>query len=795
MTNVNSEGIPFELKALKQWVCWRYEQNEKDPNKKPTKVPYTPVTGRRASAIDPFHWSTFNDAMTAFNTHNYDGVGFVLTSNDPYCVIDLDAPKTQEEYDTVYATYANAKSFTEKSPSGVGLHVWMKAEIARGRKQHPIEIYSNARFITVTGDVQWNLPIEYRQEYAQSIYDAMPTSASDVFTGYDGTDPEAGTDQEIVERAYKAVNGAKFIDLWNGRWEIYYKSQSEADLALINIIAFYTQNSEQITRLFRFSALGKREKAQSDYHMRRMIRLCFDRMPPKALIDQMRANVDQFIANTLAHKINEDSADESLIYTQQATPTAVVEALPIADEVAEYKRPFNLLSYEELNLPAGLVGEIAYFLYRASPRPVREISLAGAIGFLAGMCGSAYNVSASGLNQYICAVAGTGTGKDALGAPLDYLVRTIATLSPAASKFFGSGNFASPQGLLRHLGEESRSMVGTVGECGLWLTTLSDPKLRDKNTLELRRALLDLYTKSGHSGSYRGAVYSDKAKNIKPIRSPALTLLGEATADTFFPNVTESLIAEGFIPRWLIIEYDGDRPRMNESHSAAQPDTIMVRKLADMANYIHQMMEAHQVYHVTFDDEAQDAQRKYDWFCDQQVKSARSPSLRQIWTRAHLKALRLAALFAVGRNYTHPCIEMVDWNAAIEIINKDANNMARRYNAGDLAEQSVFEEDKQQEDLRHAILDYLHFTNEELKSYGVSPQMHELRVIPYTYFSRKLSRKASFKQDKRGATQSIRLALKDFVQQGTLYEVSDTNIKAQLNTSAVLYSIADPNLL
>ena len=51
MTAVNENGIPDELKRHKQWVAWRYEQVEPPP-KKPTKVPYSAITGRMASSVD-----------------------------------------------------------------------------------------------------------------------------------------------------------------------------------------------------------------------------------------------------------------------------------------------------------------------------------------------------------------------------------------------------------------------------------------------------------------------------------------------------------------------------------------------------------------------------------------------------------------------------------------------------------------------------------------------------------------------------------------------------------------------
>jgi primase-polymerase (primpol)-like protein len=54
-----------------------------------------------------------------------------------------------------------------------------------------------------------------------------------------------------------AANGDKFRDLWEGQWEPYsYESQSEADLALCRMLAYWTDgNEQQMDRLFRRSCL------------------------------------------------------------------------------------------------------------------------------------------------------------------------------------------------------------------------------------------------------------------------------------------------------------------------------------------------------------------------------------------------------------------------------------------------------------------------------------------------------------------------------------------------------------
>jgi hypothetical protein len=62
------------------------------------------------------------------------------------------------------------------------------------------------------------------------------------------------TDEEVIELAKGAKNAAKFEALWSGDTS-GYASHSEADQALINLLAFYTQDEGQLDALFRQSGL------------------------------------------------------------------------------------------------------------------------------------------------------------------------------------------------------------------------------------------------------------------------------------------------------------------------------------------------------------------------------------------------------------------------------------------------------------------------------------------------------------------------------------------------------------
>src|ERR1700687_554084 len=78
-------GMLSELQSLNQWVVWRGEI-EDGKNK---KVPYNPhYQDARASVKIPKSWGTLTQALTALETGDYSGLGFMLTP--PLVMVDLD---------------------------------------------------------------------------------------------------------------------------------------------------------------------------------------------------------------------------------------------------------------------------------------------------------------------------------------------------------------------------------------------------------------------------------------------------------------------------------------------------------------------------------------------------------------------------------------------------------------------------------------------------------------------------------------------------------------------------------
>jgi hypothetical protein len=165
------EHIPRELRAL-GCVLWRAESRGEG---KPTKVPYCVADStRRASSTDPSTWRTFDDACEASALlADMDGIGVVLTAAAQISCIDLDRVLVDGELDVRARTIVqHCDSWTEISPSGTGLHIFVRGTVPTALKGEQIEVYSTDRYIAVTGHRWPGTPADVRdaRHYLDALY-------------------------------------------------------------------------------------------------------------------------------------------------------------------------------------------------------------------------------------------------------------------------------------------------------------------------------------------------------------------------------------------------------------------------------------------------------------------------------------------------------------------------------------------------------------------------------------------------------------------------------------------------
>ena len=275
---VKMESIPPELRTRPAWVVYRLEVRDGMQ----TKVPFNARTGRKASSTDLTSWSTFEAAHAAAERGGYDGVGYVLSSGDPFAGVDLDGclnPETGEVAGWAQKIVDRLGGYTEVSPSGTGLHVIVRGK-APNKRRGPIEAYSSERYLTVTGDAIGDPPGTIPD--GQNALDAlaarylMPRDEPRTNGSTNGHAPHL-TDDEIMDLCRKAKNAAKFEGLFDrGDTSPYGGDDSRADQALASLLAFYTDDPGQIDRLFRRSALNREKWERRQDYRARTIRRALD---------------------------------------------------------------------------------------------------------------------------------------------------------------------------------------------------------------------------------------------------------------------------------------------------------------------------------------------------------------------------------------------------------------------------------------------------------------------------------------------------------------------------------------
>src|SRR5215211_5375233 len=234
--------LPDELKAEDSWVLWK----KKRRNGKMTKVIYQ-ADHRQASSTDPDTWTTFDAVVEAFEQDDFfDGIGFVFHPDSPYAGADID-DVTEEQARRWIERF---DSYTERSPSGNGLHIICKAEVPKGTNRAEGELYSSGRFFTMTGDVVRKRPVREAQDAADEFYKFLRRDDEPPAERTSQPSPIL-TDAEVVRLAENARHGDEFSAIYRGGGQ--FKSGSERDLSLASRIAFWTQDEAQIERIMRGS--------------------------------------------------------------------------------------------------------------------------------------------------------------------------------------------------------------------------------------------------------------------------------------------------------------------------------------------------------------------------------------------------------------------------------------------------------------------------------------------------------------------------------------------------------------
>ena len=258
-------NIPGELKRFSQWVTWKLELRDG----RWTKPPFQVDGQRYAMANDPRTWGSFMDALLTYEWQPMDGIGFEPTAELGIVFTDIDHcvdPDTGELAPWAIEIIERFHTYTERSPID-GVRIIARGSLpCDGKKKGGIEVYSAKHYLTLTGQ-----KFEGKPTTIEPCQDAIDWLLETHFKEPEKpkSKPNSGngawhpSDDELLVKAFAARNREKLKRLFEGDTS-GYPSQSEADLALCSLLAFWTDDPAQVDRIFRRSGLMREKWDKKD---------------------------------------------------------------------------------------------------------------------------------------------------------------------------------------------------------------------------------------------------------------------------------------------------------------------------------------------------------------------------------------------------------------------------------------------------------------------------------------------------------------------------------------------------
>ncbi len=251
------EKFPQYLKDNARFCVWKQETGK-------GKVPYQ-ANGKRAKANKENTFTDFKKALDVVD--KFDGLGIGIFNK--ISAIDIDDcidgnGKCSDMARDIMNIFKD--SYIEKSPSGKGIRIiflvnnfsYCKNSYYINNQKLGLEVYvagNTNKYVTITGHVINQGKILQANNKLQVLLDKYMQRPKMNTSIANKESSSYLTDKSVIEKASASATGGKFKALWKGDIS-NYPSQSEADLALCSILAFWCgRDINQMDRLFQQSGL------------------------------------------------------------------------------------------------------------------------------------------------------------------------------------------------------------------------------------------------------------------------------------------------------------------------------------------------------------------------------------------------------------------------------------------------------------------------------------------------------------------------------------------------------------
>ena len=612
---VLASSFPLELREQNQWVCYRLVGH--NGQTKPTKIPCQPhAPAHPASVNKPHTWGTFEQARTAWTSQpNLHGIGFVFTPDDPFCGIDLDRcrdPHTGNLKPWAKEIVSDLNSYTEVSPSGTGIHIIVEGKLPKGRNRiDNIEIYDCNRYFCMTGQALPGTPTTIKPRQAkldmvvQKIFaqlDSPPLHPMHALSS-----SHTLSDDEVIAKACAASNGQAFRNLWEGRWTAY-PSQSEADQALCNYLAFWTNgHPTQMDRLFRQSACYRKkwdaQRGESTYGQR---------------------TITQAIATT------PDRYSKPLAASSATIPPPAQQPWPILQSDALYGVVGKVIQTIAPHTEADRVNLLAHLLAEFSAIIGPEATT---------------DIEGHPTPLLVWPVIVGDSSKARKGTGATQIRKLLETAAPEWSRGHYRGSLSSGEGLVYAVRDRQ---VKTVEGEGRTIEEIIDEGVTDKRLYLVQSefaSVLKMINRQGNSLSdivreaWDGRDLCPMTKNSRiKATAPHIVIAGHITQADLVRYLTETDIANGFANRflWLMVRRSQELPLGSSIDEDAYAE--LVHELRQAIQYRRGQMRP-----TRLDDEAIDIWK----LVYHDLSKGKEGLVGSLLARGEAYVRRIAALYAL----------------------------------------------------------------------------------------------------------------------------------------------------
>lgn len=732
------DKFPQEIKDIPQWAVCGFHPGtsaEKQPfvwdDLQGDMVPLR-KDGTQYHASNIHLLMSYEDAANCVRHYASFGhnlmLGFYLMPSDPFCCIDMDVKK---EWTPAQVAEAGARyqkiveifhSYTEISRSGNGLHLWVYGIPQPGKRRDGVEVYSQYRYIICTGN-HWDIsplsvagkPGSESEIYIAEKIELLRSEMNDINV-LDGfvlqelteeefeADPYALSDMDLYVRASEAANGSLFVQLWEGRWsadhikgdERAFPSQSEAEFALIDILAFYTKYNFQVRRLFMMSALSARyddnrrglhEKIKRPYHLDLMIK--------KRRSDEAKQALE-------ITQISQNNVNRAIAEMERRRLASTPERP--ATEFLATDGQFNVEVDNGLDWPPGVAGEVARYMFGSSLRPIKDISILACLSLLSGICGKSWNThTKGGLNNYFILIARSGLGKDAFRTSMQRVLQQVEDRGGkdgmqlfGARGFVDTARYASEQALMKAVicpdGEMNKlSFLHYIDEIGKFIGDLANGYGKAP---DLAHAMLSLYSSSDFFARADGLKYSNKDNNHAGGRLAAYSFAGECTPKDFYNQLTEQMMAGGFMSRVIAWECTAPRPLENKNNGYPMSDELtqligqlVMQSITIAASTEPCIVQLEPDVERFYDQLDIEVNNRLNFGADGEEEQ--DEVVRQAYNRRVFKILRIACLLAVADNCFKPIVNMQHFTWAMNFVDTANERMLDKHKQGEVGADGI----------------------------------------------------------------------------------------------------------